>query len=96
MRGVFQCFEGIELLHVQTSATSLVMVLRLQPVPRLILHPYGVKNPLIEMYWAQGHHIEGIFPTDTHNDLVNDFVSVITSMAARVYGRRNSKRERKR
>jgi transposase len=27
MRWVFQCFEGIELLHVQISATSLVLVL---------------------------------------------------------------------
>jgi len=29
MRWVFQCFEGFELLHVQTAATSLVLVLRL-------------------------------------------------------------------
>lgn len=45
MRWVFQCFEGIELLHVQTPATSRVLVLRLQPVHRLILHLFG---PLYE------------------------------------------------
>src|SRR5258708_3040510 len=38
---VFQCFEGIELLHVHTATTSLVLVLRLQPVHLLILHLLG-------------------------------------------------------
>ncbi len=41
MRWVFQCFEGIELLHVQTDAASLTIVLRLQPVHRLILALLG-------------------------------------------------------
>lgn len=45
MRWVFQCFEGIELLHVQTSTTSLVLVLRLQSVHQLILYLLG---PLYE------------------------------------------------
>jgi transposase len=45
MRWVFQCFEGIELLHVQTAATSLILVLGLQPVHRLILQLFG---PLYE------------------------------------------------
>ena len=45
IRWVFQCFEGIELLHVQTAATSLVLVLRLQSVHRLILTLLG---PLYE------------------------------------------------
>ena len=45
MRWVFQCFEGIELLHVQTPASSLVLILRLQPVHRLIVHLLG---PLYE------------------------------------------------
>src|SRR5690348_10814438 len=44
-RWVFQCFEGVELLHVQTASTSLTMVLRLQPVHRLILALLG---PLYE------------------------------------------------
>ena len=45
MRWVFQCFEGIELLHVQTSTASLTMVLRLEAVHRLILALLG---PLYE------------------------------------------------
>ena len=49
MRWVFQSFEGIELLHIQTSATSLVLVLRLQPVHRLILALLG---PLYEKIYA--------------------------------------------
>jgi len=45
MRWVFQCFEGIELLHVQTATTSLTIVLRLDSVHRLILALLG---PLYE------------------------------------------------
>ena len=45
MRWVFQCFEGIELLHVQTSTTALTIVLRLESVHRLILALLG---PLYE------------------------------------------------
>src|SRR6266581_7288300 len=41
---------------------------------------------------AQGRHLEMIFPGDTGDELVDDFVAVITSMAARIYGRRQSKR----
>ncbi len=41
---------------------------------------------------AQGRHVEMMFQSDTGDELVNDFVSVITSMAARIYGRRHSKR----
>jgi transposase len=41
MRWVFQCFEGIELLHVQAATTSLVLVLRLLSVHRLVLHLLG-------------------------------------------------------
>lgn len=41
---------------------------------------------------AQGRHLEMIFQSDTGDELVDDFVSVITSMAARMYGRRQSKR----
>ncbi len=39
----------------------------------------------------QGRRLEVVFPKDTDDDLVNDFVSIITSMAARIYGRRNSR-----
>ncbi|HVB23811.1 MAG TPA: IS607 family transposase [Ktedonobacteraceae bacterium] len=41
---------------------------------------------------AQGRHLEMIFQSDTGDELVDDFVRVITSMAARIYGRRHSKR----
>ena len=41
---------------------------------------------------AQGRHLEMIFQSDTGTELVDDFVSVITSMAARIYGHRQSKR----
>jgi transposase len=52
MRWVFQCFEGIELLHVQTDSASLTVVLRLQSVHRLILALLG---PVYEqLYQASG------------------------------------------
>jgi putative resolvase len=41
---------------------------------------------------TQGRHIEMIFSGDTGDELVDDFVAIITSMAARIYGRRQSKR----
>lgn len=41
---------------------------------------------------AQGRHLEMIFSGDTGDELVDDCVAVITSMAARIYGRRQSKR----
>lgn len=45
-----------------------------------------------QLMQVQGRRVEVIFPSDTDDDLVDDFVGVITSMAARIYGRRNSKR----
>ena len=41
---------------------------------------------------AQGRQIEVINETDIQDELVDDFVSLITSMAARIYGRRQSRR----
>ena len=41
---------------------------------------------------AQGRHVEMIFQSDTGDELVDDFVAVITSISARIYGRRLSKR----
>ncbi len=41
---------------------------------------------------AQGRRIEYLFTGDTGDELVDDFVAVITSMAARIYGRRGNKR----
>lgn len=48
-------------------------------------------NYIDQLLATQGRKLEVIFPSDTENDLVDDFVAVITSMAARIYGRRNSK-----
>jgi putative resolvase len=39
---------------------------------------------------TQGRRLEVIFPSDTDNDLVDDFIAVITSMASLIYGRRTS------
>ena len=52
MRWIFQCFEGVELLHVQTASTSLTVVLRLQPVHRLILALLG--HLYEQLYQASG------------------------------------------
>ncbi|HEV2457061.1 MAG TPA: IS607 family transposase [Ktedonobacterales bacterium] len=40
---------------------------------------------------TQGRHVEVLFPSDTKDELVDDFVTVIASMAAHVYRRRNAK-----
>jgi putative resolvase len=53
-------------------------------------------NSITTLMEAQGRRLEAVFPDDTSDDLVNDFVSVITSMAARIYGRRASKRRAER
>ena len=45
---------------------------------------------------AQGRHIEVINESDTQDELVDDFVSLITSMAARIYGRRSSRQRSER
>src|SRR2546425_5765249 len=45
-----------------------------------------------QLMQMQGRRLEVIFPSDTDNDLGDDFIAVITSMASRIYGRRTSKR----
>jgi len=45
-----------------------------------------------QLMQMQGRRLEVIFPSDTDNGLVDDFIAVITSMASRIYGRRTSKR----
>jgi predicted site-specific integrase-resolvase len=60
---------------------------------RLTRFGYGYIATLLE---HQGRRVEAIFPSDTGDGLVDDFVAVITSMAARIYGRRNSKRRAER
>ena len=53
----------------------------------------GYLTTLLE---PEGRRVEGVFPTETGDDLVDDlvddFVAVITSLAARIYGRRHAKR----
>ena len=49
-------------------------------------------NYISELLDIQNRQIEVVFPGDTKDDLVNDFVAIITSMAARIYGRRGNKR----
>ena len=49
-------------------------------------------NYIVELLKLQNRRIEVIFENDTENELVETIVAVITSMAARIYGRRNSKR----
>ncbi len=56
---------------------------------RLTRFGYGYIAALLEQ---AGRRVEAIYPSDTDNDLVDDFVAVITSMAVRLYGRRNAKR----
>lgn len=56
---------------------------------RLTRFGYEYIRQLLE---TQGRHLEVLFPSDTENELVDDFVAVITSMAARIYGQRNSRR----
>ncbi len=45
-----------------------------------------------QLMQMQGRRLEVIFPSDTDNDLGDDFIAVITSMASRISGRRTSKR----
>lgn len=56
---------------------------------RLTRLGYGYIATLLE---HQGRRVEAIFPTDTGDGVVDDCVAVITSMAARLSGRRNSTR----
>src|SRR5262249_29388884 len=56
---------------------------------RLTRFGYEYIRQLLE---TQGRHLEVLFPTDRDAELVDDFVAVLTNMAARLYGRRNAKR----
>jgi len=53
-------------------------------------------NYLTTLLEVQGRRIEAVFPNETQDDLVSDFVSIITRMAARIYGRRGSRRKAER
>src|SRR5215469_734522 len=41
---------------------------------------------------TQGRQLEVRFPSETDDELVDDFVAVLTSLAARLYGRRTAQR----
>ncbi len=49
-------------------------------------------NYISQLMETDGRSIEVMIESDTKDELVDDFVAIITSMAARIYGRRNSKR----
>jgi predicted site-specific integrase-resolvase len=66
-----------------------VGVLVVEHCVRLTRFGYGYIATLLE---HEGWRVEAVFPTDTGDGLVDDFVAVITSMATRIYGRRNAKR----
>lgn len=66
-----------------------VGVLVVEHRDRLTRFGYSYIATLLE---HQGRRVEAIFPTDTGDGLVDDFVAVITRMAARLYGRRNARR----
>jgi predicted site-specific integrase-resolvase len=66
-----------------------VGVLVVEHRDRLTRFGYGYIATLLE---HAGRRVEVDFPTDTGDGLLDDFVAVITSMAARLYGRRNAKR----
>jgi putative resolvase len=55
-----------------------------------------MQYPQARLMEVQGRRIEAVFPNETQDDLVNDFVSIITNMAARIYGRRGSRRKAER
>jgi putative resolvase len=79
--------ERPKLKQLLTDARVGVLVVEHQD--RLTRFGYGYITTRLE---HQGRRVEAVFPTDTGDDLVDDFVAVITSMAARIYGRRNAKR----
>ncbi len=57
---------------------------------RLTRFGYEYIRQLLE---TQGRRIEVLFPSDTENELVDDFVAVIESLAARIYGQRSSRQK---
>jgi putative resolvase len=70
-----------------------VGVLVVEHRDRLTRFGYGYIATLLE---HQGRRVEALYPSDTGDGLVDDFVAVITCMAARIYGRRNSRRRAER
>lgn len=48
-------------------------------------------NYIVNLLEVQGRSIEVVFPSETKDDLVEDFIAVITSLCASLYGRRGNK-----
>jgi putative resolvase len=48
-------------------------------------------NYIVSLLEVQGRAVEVIFPQEIKDDLVEDFIAIITSMCARLYGRRGNK-----
>jgi putative resolvase len=53
-------------------------------------------NYIANLLEVQGRRVEVIFPDETKDDLVQDFIAIITSMCARIYGRRGHKKRAER
>lgn len=70
-----------------------VGVLVVEHRDRLTRVGYGYIATLLE---HQGRRVEAIYPGESGDGLVDDFVALSTSMAARIYGRRNSTRRAER
>lgn len=70
-------------------ADSSIGIIVVEHKDRLTRFGFNYIQTLLEV---QKRQVEVINLTDTGNELVDDFVAVITSLAARLYGKRNSKR----
>jgi putative resolvase len=70
-----------------------VGVLLVERKDRLTRFGYGYISTLLEQ---QGRRVEAVFPSESGEGLVEDFVAVITSLAARSSGRRPSRRRAER
>lgn len=77
----------------QVLTDSQVGVIVVEHRDRLARCDYGYIATLLEQ---QGRRVEAMYTSDTGDGLVDDFVAMITSIAARNYGRRNSKRRAER
>jgi predicted site-specific integrase-resolvase len=76
-----------KLTHLLTDARVGVVVV--EHTDRLTRFGYGYIATLLE---HEGRRVEAVLPSATGDELVDDCVAVITSLAARLYGRRNAKR----
>jgi putative resolvase len=70
-------------------ANARIGVLVVEHKNRLTYLGYGYITTLLEL---EGRRVDAIYPSDSGDDLVDDLVAAITSLAAHIYGRRNTKR----